>query len=219
MRQLYLVDNPVDRVARNARGAARRRVAARSRSTSSPTAAEAERERVETALGLLASRYRGGSERHRARARRRRLCVPGGAGGGGRVRAAGRAAGRSGVSLRRRSRRSRSSRTSARVSRPEIARIRGVASDSAVAGLADRGARCGGRTRRRGRRDPLPDDAALRAGVRSDEPGRAACARRPGGRRRGPAGAARGGRGPAAAPEPSARPLTARGRSPLPPRG
>ena len=50
-----------------------------------------------------------------------------------------RAAGAARACRRRRSRRSRSSRTSARARRPEIARIRGVAADSAVAGLVERG--------------------------------------------------------------------------------
>ena len=66
------------------------------------------------------------------------------------------------------------------VSRPEIARVRGVAADSAVASLVERGPRRRGGTRERpGRRCPVPRDAALRAGLRARHAGRAAAARRP----------------------------------------
>ena len=55
------------------------------------------------------------------------------------VRAAVRAPGRARSLARRRSRRSRWSPTSGRAARPDIARIRGVAADSVVAGLVERG--------------------------------------------------------------------------------
>ena len=63
-------------------------------------------------------------------------------------------------------------------SRPDIARIRGVSADSAVANLVERGliAEAGPRRRRGG--DPLQDDAALRARVRPREPLAAAAPRR-----------------------------------------
>ena len=61
-------------------------------------------------------------------------------------------------------------------SRPDIARIRGVAADSAVANLLERGRGGPGPCRRR--RRPLPDHAALRARVRAREPLGAAAARR-----------------------------------------
>ena len=54
-------------------------------------------------------------------------------------------------------------------SRPDIARIRGVAADAVVAGLVERGLVSeSGRDERR--RRPLPHDAALRAGLRAREP-------------------------------------------------
>ena len=65
-------------------------------------------------------------------------------------------------------------------SRPEIARIRGVAADSAVAGLLERGLIAeAGRDDGAGRSGSLPDDAALRARLRARERRRAAAARRP----------------------------------------
>ena len=55
-------------------------------------------------------------------------------------------------------------------SRPEIARIRGVAADSAVAGLVERGLIAeAGREDGARRRRPLPDDAAVRARLRPRE--------------------------------------------------
>ena len=64
-------------------------------------------------------------------------------------------------------------------SRPDIARIRGVV--GGLRGREPRRARAdhGGRARRRRRRcDPLPDDAALRAGLRAREPFAAPAPRR-----------------------------------------
>ena len=84
------------------------------------------------------------------------------------------------------------------VSRPEIARMRGVAADSAVASLVERGLDRRGRPRERaGRRGALPRDAALRARLRARQPRRAAAARRPRRRRRGDPRAAARGRGSA----------------------
>ena len=90
-----------------------------------------------------------GAQRHRPRARRRRLGVPRVARRGRGLRAPLREAGRSAASRRRRSRRSRSSPTSGRARGPDIARIRGVAADSAVAGLARARPDRRGRPRRR----------------------------------------------------------------------
>ena len=53
------------------------------------------------------------------------------------------------------------------VSRPEIARIRGVNVDGVVAGLVERGLDRRRRPRRRVRRDPVPDDSALRTRLRA----------------------------------------------------
>ena len=137
MRQLYLVDNPVDRVARN--------LEALLVVASSPLsideladAAMADRERVETALGVLASRYREG----------RSGIVLEQVAGGFAFRAAREAADACARLVERPVQRGLSPAALETlaiiayvgpVSRPEIARIRGVASDSAVAGLADRG--------------------------------------------------------------------------------
>ena len=137
MRQLYLVDNPVDRVARN--------LEALLVVASSPLsideladAAAADRERVETALGILASRYREG----------RSGIVLEQVAGGFAFRAAREAADACARLVERPVQRGLSPAALETlaiiaylgpVSRPEIARIRGVASDSAVAGLADRG--------------------------------------------------------------------------------
>ena len=102
-------------------------------------AAADDAERIETALGAARRALPRGPQRHRARARRRRLGLPGGARGRRGVRAAVRAAGRAralaGAALE----------TLAIVAylgpctRPEIARMRGVAVDSVVAGLVERG--------------------------------------------------------------------------------
>ena len=137
MRQLYLVDNPVDRVARN--------LEALLVVASSPLsideladAAAADRERVETALGILASRYREG----------RSGIVLEQVAGGFAFRAAREAADACARLVERPVQRGLSPAALETlaiiaylgpVSRPEIARIRGVASDSAVAGLTDRG--------------------------------------------------------------------------------
>ena len=65
------------------------------------------------------------------------------------------------------------------VSRPEIARIRGVAADSTVASLVERGLVAeAGRESAPGRRRALPRDAALRARLRARDARRAAAARR-----------------------------------------
>ena len=84
------------------------------------------------------------------------------------------------------------------VSRPEIARIRGVAADSTVASLVERGLVAeAGRESAPGRRRPLPRDAALRARLRARHARRAAAARRPRRRAGGdPRAPARGRRGP-----------------------
>jgi segregation and condensation protein B len=137
MRQLYLVDNPVDRVART--------LEALLVVASSPLsideladAAAADRDRVETALGILASRYRDG----------RSGIVLEQVAGGFAFRAAREAADACARLVERPVQRGLSPAALETlaivaylgpVSRPEIARIRGVASDSAVAGLADRG--------------------------------------------------------------------------------
>ena len=64
-------------------------------------------------------------------------------------------------------------------SRPDVARIRGVAADSAVASLVERGLIMRGRPRERPRRcGALPDDAAVRARVRPGESRRASAPRR-----------------------------------------
>jgi segregation and condensation protein B len=134
---LRLVENPVDRLART--------VEALLVIAPSPlsieelaAAAEDESERVETALGLLASRYREG----------RSGIVLEHVAGGYAFRAAREAAEACSRLVERPVRRGLSQAALdtlavvaylGPVSRPEIARIRGVAADSAVAGLVERG--------------------------------------------------------------------------------
>ena len=132
-----LVDNPVDRVARTLE--ALLVVAPRPLSIEELAgAADADAERVETALGLLAGRYREGRSgivlEHVAE--------------GYAFRAAREAAAACGRLVERPVQRGLSQAALETmaivaylgpVSRPEIARIRGVAADSAVAGLLDRG--------------------------------------------------------------------------------
>jgi segregation and condensation protein B len=134
---LRLVENPVDRLART--------VEALLVIAPSPlsieelaAAAEDETERVETALGLLASRYREG----------RSGIVLEHVAGGYAFRAAREAAEACSRLVERPVQRGLSQAALETlavvaylgpVSRPEIARIRGVAADSAVAGLVERG--------------------------------------------------------------------------------
>jgi segregation and condensation protein B len=134
---LRLVENPVDRLART--------VEALLVIAPSPlsieelaAAAEDESERVETALGLLASRYREG----------RSGIVLEHVAGGYAFRAAREAADACSRLVERPVQRGLSQAALETlavvaylgpVSRPEIARIRGVAADSAVAGLVERG--------------------------------------------------------------------------------
>jgi segregation and condensation protein B len=134
---LRLVENPVDRLART--------IEALLVIAPSPlsieelaTAAEDETERVETALGLLASRYREG----------RSGIVLEHVAGGYAFRAAREAAEACSRLVERPVQRGLSQAALETlavvaylgpVSRPEIARIRGVAADSAVAGLVERG--------------------------------------------------------------------------------
>ena len=136
-RSLRLIDNPVDRVARVVE--ALLVVAPRPLSVAELAAAadEAE-ERVETALGLLAARYREG----------RSGIVLEQVAGGFAFRAAREAAEACARLVERPVQRGLSAAALETlavvayvgpVSRPEIARIRGVAADSAVAGLLDRG--------------------------------------------------------------------------------
>ena len=96
MRQLYLVDNPVDRVARTVE-ALLVVASSRSRSKSSPRPRRPRRARRDRARAPREP-LPGRAKRHRARASRRRLCVPCGEGGGRRVRAPGRAACPAGLS-------------------------------------------------------------------------------------------------------------------------
>jgi segregation and condensation protein B len=134
---LRLVENPVDRLART--------VEALLVIAPSPlsieelaTAAEEETERIETALGLLASRYREG----------RSGIVLEHVAGGYAFRAARETAEACARLVERPVQRGLSQAALETlavvaylgpVSRPEIARIRGVAADSAVAGLVERG--------------------------------------------------------------------------------
>jgi segregation and condensation protein B len=134
---LRLVENPVDRLART--------IEALLVIAPSPlsieelaTASEDETERVETALGLLASRYREG----------RSGIVLEHVSGGYAFRAAREAADACSRLVERPVQRGLSQAALETlavvaylgpVSRPEIARIRGVAADSAVAGLVERG--------------------------------------------------------------------------------
>jgi segregation and condensation protein B len=136
-RSLRLVENPVDRLARSLE--ALLVVAAKPLSVEELAAAtEDEQERVETALGLLASRYREG----------RSGIVLERVAGGYAFRAAREAAEACARLVERPVQRGLSQAALETlavvaylgpVSRPEIARIRGVAADSAVAGLVERG--------------------------------------------------------------------------------
>jgi segregation and condensation protein B len=134
---LRLVENPVDRLARTIEALL---VIAPSPLTIDELAAAAEdgTERVETALGLLASRYREG----------RSGIVLEHVSGGYAFRAAREAAEACSRLVERPVQRGLSQAALETlavvaylgpVSRPEIARIRGVAADSAVAGLLERG--------------------------------------------------------------------------------
>jgi segregation and condensation protein B len=134
---LRLVENPVDRLARTIEALL---VIAPSPLTIEElgTASEDESERVETALGLLASRYREG----------RSGIVLEHVSGGYAFRAAREAADACSRLVERPVQRGLSQAALETlavvaylgpVSRPEIARIRGVAADSAVAGLVERG--------------------------------------------------------------------------------
>ncbi len=133
-----IATNPVDQLARTRRGAARRRLAAAVRRRARRRGRRRRRARRDRARPARRPLPRG-AQRDRARARRGRLRVPRRARGRRRVRAAVRAAGRAWPlaggardALDRRLPR-------ARARRPEIARIRGVAADSAVASLVERG--------------------------------------------------------------------------------
>jgi segregation and condensation protein B len=136
-RSLHLVENPVDRLARTIEALL---VIASSPLSIEELAAAAEdgTERVETALGLLASRYREG----------RSGIVLEHVAGGYAFRAAREAAQACARLVERPVQRGLSQAALETlavvaylgpVSRPEIARIRGVAADSAVAGLVERG--------------------------------------------------------------------------------
>ena len=136
-RSLRLVENPVDRLARTVEGLLV--IASKPLSVDElAAAAEDDGERVETALGLLGSRYREG----------RSGIVLERVAGGYAFRAAREAAEACARLVERPVQRGLSQaalETLAAVaylgpvSRPEIARIRGVAADSAVAGLVERG--------------------------------------------------------------------------------
>jgi segregation and condensation protein B len=136
-RNLRLVENPVDRLARTLE--ALLVIAAKPLSVEELTAvADDEAERVETALGLLGSRYREG----------RSGIVLERVAGGYAFRAAREAADVCARLVERPVQRNLSQAALETlavvaylgpVSRPEIARIRGVAADSAVAGLVERG--------------------------------------------------------------------------------
>jgi segregation and condensation protein B len=134
---LRLVENPVDRLARTVEALL---VIAASPLTIEElaTAAEDETERVETALGLLASRYREG----------RSGIVLEHVSGGYAFRAARETAEACARLVERPVQRGLTQAALETlavvaylgpVSRPEIARIRGIAADSAVAGLVERG--------------------------------------------------------------------------------
>jgi len=135
--RLRLVENPVDRVARILE--ALLVIAPRPLSLEElAEAAEEEAERVETALGLLAGRFREG----------RSGIVLEQVAGGYALRAAREAAEACARLVERPAQRGLSQAALETlaivaylgpVSRPEIARIRGVAADSAVAGLLERG--------------------------------------------------------------------------------
>src|SRR3954469_19702868 len=134
---LRLIDNPVDRLARTIEALLVIAPAALSVEEFA-IATEDEAERVETALGLLASRYREG----------RSGIVLEQVAGGHAFRAAKEAAAACARLVERPVQRGLSQAALETlaivaylgpVSRPEIARIRGVAADSAVAGLVERG--------------------------------------------------------------------------------
>jgi segregation and condensation protein B len=136
-RGLRLIDNPVDRLARTVEALLVIAPAALSVEELA-SATEDEAERVETALGLLASRYREG----------RSGIVLEHVAGGYALRAAREAAEACARLVERPVQRGLSQAALETlaivayfgpVSRPEIARIRGVAADSAVAGLVERG--------------------------------------------------------------------------------
>jgi segregation and condensation protein B len=137
MERLRLVENPVDRLARTIE--ALLVIASKPLSVAELAAAtEEEEERVETALGLIAGRFREG----------RSGIVLEHVAGGYAYRAAREAADACGRLVERPVQRGLSQAALETlaivaylgpVSRPEIARIRGVAADSAVAGLAERG--------------------------------------------------------------------------------
>lgn len=136
-RQLYLVGNPLDRLARTLEAL----LVIAPQPLDVPElakAAEADEERVETALGILAGRYREG----------RSGIVLERVAGGYAFRAAREAAEACGRLYERPVQRGLSQAAletlavvayTGPVSRPEIAKIRGVAADSAVAGLVERG--------------------------------------------------------------------------------
>ena len=136
-RNLRLVENPVDRLARTVE--ALLVIAGKPLSVEElAAAAEDEPERVETALGLLGSRYREG----------RSGIVLERVAGGYAFRACREAADACSRLVERPVQRNLSQAALETlavvaylgpVSRPEIARIRGVAADSAVAGLVERG--------------------------------------------------------------------------------
>ena len=136
MERLRLVENPVDRLARTIE--ALLVIASKPLSVAELAAAtEEEEERVETALGLIASRFREG----------RSGIVLEHVAGGYAYRAAREAAEACGRLVERPVQRGLSQAALETlsivaylgpVSRPEIARIRGVAADSAVAGLVER---------------------------------------------------------------------------------
>jgi segregation and condensation protein B len=136
-RTLRLIDNPVDRLARLVE--ALLVIATRPLTVDELAAAtEDGAERIETALGLLATRYREG----------RSGIVLEQVAGGYAFRAARETAEACGRLVERPVQRGLSQAALETlaivaylgpVSRPEIARIRGVAADSAVAGLVDRG--------------------------------------------------------------------------------
>jgi segregation and condensation protein B len=137
MEHLRLVENPVDRLARTIE--ALLVIASKPLSVAELAAAtEEEEERVETALGLIASRFREG----------RSGIVLEHVAGGYAYRAAREAADACGRLVERPVQRGLTQAALETlaivaylgpVSRPEIARIRGVAADSAVAGLVERG--------------------------------------------------------------------------------
>lgn len=136
-RNLRLIDNPVDRLARTIE--ALLVVAAQPLSLEEiAAAADDETERVETAIGLLAGRYRDGKSG----------IVLEQVAGGYAFRAAREAAEACARLVERPVQRGLSQAALETlavvaylgpVSRPEIAKIRGVAADSAVAGLVERG--------------------------------------------------------------------------------